>query len=62
MPKIVQHPCRYPATTHLSEGEDRWLRLEIALGRFCGHSDAVWHYVRKGLEAEGVLEEALDCH
>jgi Arc/MetJ-type ribon-helix-helix transcriptional regulator len=61
VPKRDREPCRFPTQTHLNEAEDRFLCLEVALGRFTSKSDAVRHYVRKGLEAEGVRDEVALC-
>ena len=47
--------------TSLSEAEFRFIQIEVALGRFDGQAAAVRHYIRAGMKAEGVLEEALSC-
>lgn len=47
--------------TSLSIAEARFLMIEHLTGRFESQADALRYYARRGLEAEGVLEEALEC-
>ena len=43
----------------MTDSEIHFLRLEVLNGEFDSLSAAQRHYFRKGLESEGLLEDAL---
>jgi len=54
-------PLRAPITTTISKPEDRFLSIGVLTGEFNGRAEALRHYFRAGLKAEGVYEEAIRC-
>ena len=54
-------PLRAPITTTISKPEDRFLHIAVLTGQFDGRAEALRHYFRQGLKAEGVYEEAIRC-
>jgi len=47
--------------TSLSTPEWRFIQIEILQGKFDGPAEAIRHYARRGLQAEGKFNEALHC-
>jgi hypothetical protein len=53
--------CNKSMSTVLSEPEWRFLQIEVLMGQFHGPSEAIRHYVRRGLQAEGKFTDAIRC-
>jgi hypothetical protein len=54
-------PANKPVHTSISTPEWRFLEIEVLMGKFGGRAEAIRHYMRRGMEAEGVLDDALIC-
>jgi hypothetical protein len=54
-------PLNKEMFTSLSTPEWRFIQIEILMGKFDGPAQAIRHYTRRGLQAEGKFDEALRC-
>lgn len=54
-------PANRQLSTSLSTPEWRFFQLAVLMGQFSGQSEAIRYYVRRGMEADGVLKEAITC-
>lgn len=54
-------PLNKPIFTSLSTPEWRYIQIEVLMGKFAGPAEALRHYARRGLQAEGKFNEALRC-
>lgn len=54
-------PANKQLSTSLSTPEWRFFQLAVLMGQFSGQSEAIRYYVRRGMEADGVLKEAITC-
>ena len=54
-------PANKQLSTSLSTPEWRFFQIAVLTGQFSGQSEAIRYYVRRGMEADGVLKEAITC-
>lgn len=54
-------PVNKPMTINLSTPEWRWIQINVITGKYGSNAECVRHIFRKGLVAEGLFREAMEC-